>query len=501
MPRRVTPPPDLIHELAVLVKAHHPLIVLETSDDTRAETIIEHAGAATSLPVYRWRAHIGLWAVDATDTAKPETKNPSKALAAMLGFRSPALFDLGEYKPFLESAESIAQLKEIHERFFDNPSAAFFTSPTQEAVPQLASRLTWVDAGPPTDKEYFTFINELIADLRTRVKFQVEVTGEDVQQMIDNLSGMTFHEVKKVLSKSIIEYQALDQRTVQALVQARSERVARLGIFELIPKPTGMGEIAGLAQLKKWLLARRAVFREPKRAVEFGLSAPKGILLLGVQGCGKSLSAKAVGREWGLPLLRFDPARVFSPYLGETEQSFRKAMTSAEDMAPVVLWIDELEKAFASGDRDGGTTKRILGSFLHWLQEKPDGVFVVATSNEIRDLPPELLRKGRFDEIFFVDLPNETIRQEILSIHLKRRKRDPGKFNLPLLATVTSGFTGAEIEQAVVSALYTAFNEQRDLDQETLLKEISATRPLSVTMGERIEELRDWARDRTVQAD
>jgi len=248
------------------------------------------------------------------------------------------------------------------------------------------------------------------------------------------------------------------------------------------------------------LTKRKAVVQDPDRAAEFGLDFPRGVLLLGVPGCGKSLSAKAVASEWELPLLKFDPSNLYNKYVGESESNFKRAMKAAERMAPVVLWIDELEKAFASGGEDGGVSKRILGSFLTWMQDRRGDVFVVATANDIQSLPPEFLRKGRFGEIFFVDLPDGETRTEVFRIHLTARGHDPADFDLLMLAEHATGFSGSEIEEVVVSALYTAFSGGASLDTEALAAEIAATKPLSVTMSEKIAAMRQWAEGRAVRA-
>jgi SpoVK/Ycf46/Vps4 family AAA+-type ATPase len=271
-------------------------------------------------------------------------------------------------------------------------------------------------------------------------------------------------------------------------------------VLEYFPHEHQMGDIAGLNELKEWLRKRQAAFEDPRRAKEYGLTPPKGLLLIGVQGCGKSLCAKAVASEWKLPLIRLDPSNLYNRYVGESEKNLRRAIRLAEAMAPVVLWIDEIEKSLSQEDADGGPAQRIFGTFLAWLQDKKENVFVIATANDISKLPPELLRKGRFDEIFFVDLPDGDARRRILEIHLRRRKRDPSKFDLVRLVELTQGFSGAEIEQAVVSALYTAFSREEELDTEAIAEEIQLTKPLSVTMAERIEGLRAWASDRAVFA-
>jgi len=257
-----------------------------------------------------------------------------------------------------------------------------------------------------------------------------------------------------------------------------------------------------MARLKEWLEKRHSALSA--EAARYGLDPPKGILILGVQGCGKSLCAKAVAREWKIQLLRFDSSALFEKYVGESEKNLRQSLQVAEAVAPSVLWIDEIGKAFphagSNSDADAGLSVRIFGTFLTWMQERKAPVFLVATSNDVSALPPELLRKGRFDEIFFVDLPNLSDRKVILAIHLNRHKQDPAKFDLQKIAAATEGFSGAEIEQAVTSALYSAFDQKAALSTEMVLKEIQSTYPLSVTMKEKIDELREWARQRTVPA-
>jgi len=285
------------------------------------------------------------------------------------------------------------------------------------------------------------------------------------------------------------------------VIKAKKAVIEKEGLLEYYPADETMKEIADLVTLKAWLAKRKEVVTHPDRAGDFGLTFPRGVLLLGVPGCGKSLSAKAVASEWQLPLLKLDPSNLYEKYIGESEENFKKAMKAVERMAPVVLWIDELEKAFAAGgSEDGGVSQRILGSFLSWMQDRRGDVFIVATANDIHRLPPEFLRKGRFDEIFFVDLPDPDTRREIFRIHLARREQDPDSFDVELLANQTDGFSGSEIEGVVVSGLYTAFSDRCELDTGMLAREIRQTRPLSVTMAEKISELRDWATGRTVLA-
>jgi SpoVK/Ycf46/Vps4 family AAA+-type ATPase len=254
--------------------------------------------------------------------------------------------------------------------------------------------------------------------------------------------------------------------------------------------------VGGLGQLKRWLADRQSAFIDAK-----GTDSPKGILLVGVQGGGKSLAARAVAGLWGLPLMRLDFASLYNKFFGETERNLREALQLAEQMSPCVLWMDEIEKGLATGDNDGGVSQRVLGTLLTWMAERKAPVFLVATANQISHLPPELIRKGRFDEMFFVDLPSLEVRGDIFRIHLARRELDPASFDLPALAQASAGFSGAEIEQAVVSALYAAQARQMAVEQTLLMHELQVTAPLSVVMAEELEELRAWAKDRAVMAD
>jgi SpoVK/Ycf46/Vps4 family AAA+-type ATPase len=332
---------------------------------------------------------------------------------------------------------------------------------------------------------------------------KVELTAAERVRLIQNLTGLSLIEAEKVLNRLIIDDGCLRAADVEHALEAKRKIVQQDGLLEYWPVEEGMANVAGLAGLKAWLTKRRNIVADPLRATEFGLSFPKGVLLLGVPGCGKSLCAKAVAHEWGLPLLKLDPANLYDKYVGDSEKNFKRAMQTAERLAPIVLWIDELEKAFAgeSNEEDGGVSRRVFGAFLSWLQERRGDVFVVATSNDVAKLPPEFIRKGRFDEVFFVDLPTAQARCAIFTIHLRKRKQDPASFDLSLLAAASEGFSGAEMEQAIIAGLYTAFSATTPLTTEILLAELAATRPLSRTMRERLNDLRRWAADRTVNAD
>jgi SpoVK/Ycf46/Vps4 family AAA+-type ATPase len=318
---------------------------------------------------------------------------------------------------------------------------------------------------------------------------------------VQSLQGLTLNEAERVLIRSIVHDGRLSADDLPLILDAKKQKISQSGLIEFFPRQENFDGIGGLKALKKWLLVRKGAFSE--EAKKFGIDPPRGVLLLGIQGCGKSLMAKAIAQEWELPLLRLDTGSLFSKYIGETETNAREAIRLAESLAPVVLWIDEIEKAFTSqngSDADGGVSARLLGTFLSWMQEKKAPVFVVATANNISLLPPELLRKGRFDEIFFMDLPAAEERAEIFRLHLQRRKRDPSAFDLDALARAAEGFSGAEIEQGIVSALYAAFSSRRELSTDDIFHELKSTRPLSLVMKEQIDRMRAWAEGRTVSA-
>jgi len=353
----------------------------------------------------------------------------------------------------------------------------------------------------PTDAEYHGYVQALLRDLNERTPVRVQLSGAQVATLMNHLRGLTLLEVRKIITQSVLEDGVLDDADMDMVLAAKRRMIEQSGVLEYFPCDFGLDDVAGLSRLKAWLEKRRAAFKDPEAARAYGLTPPKGLLLLGVQGCGKSLCAKAVAQEWSLPLVRLDPSGLYQKYIGESEKNFQRAVRLAEKLSPIVLWIDEIEKAFGQDDQDSGTTGRVFATFLSWLQEKQEDVFVVATANDISKLPPELMRKGRFDEIFFVDLPTADTRARIFEIHLQNRSRSTDNIDLEALALATEGFSGAEIEQVVVSALYTSFGTKKPCDEALLLSEVHATRPLSVTMREKISALREWATDRAVPAE
>ncbi|MCB9603266.1 MAG: AAA family ATPase [Sandaracinus sp.] len=500
MPFPVPPSPELLQELEVLVRAHHPLIFFETVEEDRVRTVLEYLSDRTGLRLFVWNPTSGLNMLGPDGGRPVGTEKPDQALAFIEQANLEALFYLPGF-PAFEGAAQVGRIKEIYRRYFRHRGQVVFASPAFELPLELEPLFTPVQLPPASPEVYHRFVSSILQEIGKQLPIRVDLSSDDVGHLLSALHGLTFFDVEKLITRAVIEDGRLDRGDLPKVLDAKRRIVERSGLLEYFPHEHRMADVAGLGTLKGWLRKRRTAFSEPARAKAFGLTPPKGLLLLGVQGCGKSLCAKAVAAEWSLPLVRLDPGNLYQKYFGESERNLRRAIQLAESLAPCVLWIDEIEKGLGRGDNDGGTSQRVFGTFLAWLQEKKESVFVIATANDISDLPPELLRKGRFDEIFFVDLPSEATRAHIFEVHLRRRGRDPKNFDLAALAEATEDFSGAEIEQAVVSALYSAFEAGGDIDTEAVLVEVRATHPLSETMREQLQKIRSWAHDRAVPAE
>jgi len=492
---------DALKDLDLLLRSRYGLIHLDTKEEDRANSLLRHLADARKLPFFTWTRSQGLVRAG-MDDAVYQTTDPVKALRHVATARIPALYHFESLIGALQGQDLlVAQLRDAAKSMDSIDGSVVLTGDGVDLPPPLDEMAAHVTLPGPSDAEFREMLSSIVRDLSERQEVEVSLTHEEMAALVKNLSGLTLMEAGKILTKAIVEDGALTSKDIQVVIDAKRQIVERDGLLEYYPVETTMAGVADLKTLKEWLAKRKAVVKSPESAEQFGLAFPKGMLLLGVPGCGKSLSAKAVASEWGLPLIKLDPSNLYNKYIGESEGNFKRAMKAAERMSPVVLWIDELEKAFASGgSEDGGVSQRILGSFLSWMQDRRGDVFVVATANDIQRLPPEFLRKGRFDEIFFVDLPDEETRAEVFRIHLSNRGHDAATFDLAALAAATEGFSGSEIEQVVVSALYTAFSSKKTLDTAALQAEIAATRPLSVTMVERMDAMREWAKERTVSA-
>ena len=502
MSLRVSPSLDDVRDLEILVRANHPLILLETEEPERAEPLVRWVADRLALPFVGYSPDRGLFRPDLPTFAVEGSKDAQKCLEYVAQGKSESIYYLDGFYPRLQDDLIVHKLAEIAHRFAESRSAVLFTASAAQLPATLQRLTTKLRMQSPSPEQYYEFVRELLRDLRRRMPVTIKLSGEDVARLLTHLQGLTLFEVKKILTKVIVEDGRFTAEDIALIAEAKKEIIERSGVLEYFAAEERMSEVAGLSNLKAWLGKRKLAFSEPLRAKEFGLSPPRGILLLGVQGCGKSMCAKAIAREWQLPLIRLDPSNLYNKYFGESEKNLKRATSTAEAMAPIVLWIDEMEKAFAQGGGDdSGTSTRIFGSFLSWMQEKKPGVFVVATCNDITRLPPELVRKGRFDEIFFVDLPTLDVRKTILSVHLTRRGRDPSRYDIDRLAASTEGFSGAELEQVVLAALYSAFAQAHDLQTQDVLDEIARTVPLSTTMAEQVTALRAWAQGRAVRAD
>lgn len=493
---------DTEAELELLIRSRHALVLLETNEPERAEQLLAGIAARLSTFVFAWTRSRGVRrGVQAGDPYVERTDEPARALAAIPDLGA-GLYHFRDLDAWLEDHAVVSHLLDACAFVGARRGAIVITGTDLQVPDALRHVAVTVRLPAPGFAEMRALLERLIREHAARMPLKVELTPEERTRLVNNLVGLTLAEAERVVTRLIIEDGALRTADVVRAATAKRQAVEQGGLLEYHPADSGLRDVAGLAGLKGWLARRRAVVADPVRAHEFGLGFPRGVLLLGVPGCGKSLAAKAVAGEWGLPLLKLDPANLFDKYVGDSEKNFKRAMRTAERLAPIVLWIDELEKAFArGGEEDGGVSRRVFGTFLSWLQERTGDVFVTATANEIAALPPEFIRKGRFDEVFFVDLPDVAARAEVLRIHLRKRRQDPAAIDVELLARESEGFSGAELEQAVVAALYGAFATRLPLDTAMLRHELQATRPLSGTMRERIAELRSWAADRTVPAD
>jgi SpoVK/Ycf46/Vps4 family AAA+-type ATPase len=491
---------ESLSDLELLIRSRYGIIHLMTVEEERAEMLLRHVSDRMTLPLFTWSRTRGLCR-DGHANGVYDTQDPAQALAHIVSSQLAALYLFPAFDGLATNELIVHRLKEVAAELGRRRGALVLTGSgveLHESVRRLTAMLRLPEPGPD---EFRRLIGQIARDVGRSRQVSVELGPADEARLVQALRGLTLLEAEKVLTKAMVEDDRLSVDDIAHVIGAKKQIVEREGVLEYYPAEQSLADVADLAGLKDWLRKRRALMSSPDRAAAFGLSFPRGVLLIGVPGCGKSLCARAVATEWGLPLLRLDTGSLYNKFVGETESNFRRAMQTAERLAPCVLFIDELEKAFAAGgSEDGGVSMRVLGTFLSWLQDRTADVFVVATANDISRLPPEFLRKGRFDETFFVDLPDDDTRTEILRIHLRRRGLDPDDFRLDLITTATRTFSGAEIEQVIVSGLYTAFSDDAALTTEHMLREAAATRPLATMMAEKIAALREWARERTVAA-
>jgi len=486
-------------ELEVMVRACCPLVYLVTAEEVRAERMLTELASRVDKPLYAWSMTRGLYkSVDgALAPALPDSTDPIAALAHVARFTEPALVVLKDFHAHLSDRGVVRALRELGHALRRARTTCVLVAPALVMPVELEKDVTVLDVPLPTFRELGNLLREMVAVLRQSGAVQVDLKRAEVEQMVKAALGLTFQEAENAFAKAMARDDTLDARDIAEVLEEKRQVIRKSGLLEVYPFDASLDAVGGLVGLKGWLSQRAQAFGEAARS--FGLPAPKGLLLLGVQGCGKSLASKAIAHHWRLPLLRLDLGRIFSGPLGSSEANLRRAIAVAESAAPAVLWIDEIDKGLGglSGGGDGGAAARVFGALLTWLQDKSAPVFVVATANRIDALPPELLRKGRFDEIFFVDLPDAAERAEIFGIHLRARGRDPAGYEVGQLGAFTEGFSGAEIEQVVVAGLYQAFAQRTELTQDHLVQALRETFPLAKTLREEIQALRRWALDRT----
>lgn len=490
-------------ELETLIRARYPLIQIVSWEEERVLRCLDTIAATLGKQVWQWSINGGLCRFRRFQPVAGEglkgTKDPILALKEIANNAAePTIFVLKDFHPFMKEAAVIRGLRDLAGSLRSTYSTIVLLSPTLAVPPELEKELTVVDFPLPEREDLLAFFDHLAKDLEGNPSLSFENTEETRQRLLESAIGLTMNEVENVCAKILVRRGRLTVNEVPEVYLEKRQIIRKSGIMEYIDPEESIESVGGLLLLKDWLRKRRRAFHPKARW--FGLPIPKGVMFLGVQGCGKSLCAKAVSRFWQMPLLRLDMGQLFGSLVGASEENVRRAIRIAESVAPVILWIDEIDKGFSglasSAVSDAGTTSRVFGTLLTWFQEKKSPVFVIATANNVEILPPELLRQGRFDEIFFVDLPNVEERREIFRIHLAMRRRNPERFQLDALAKAAEGFSGAEIEQSVISALYDAFDRSQDVDNEMVLRALGSTRPLSVLMSEEINKRRDWAKGR-----
>lgn len=519
--------PDVLDRLKVLIDSSTPIIVMETVEEMRAVQLVREASSPLNLAVFEWSIASGLVRCgsnagvsiemkfpgaaranlhvpdEATANAIYNSREPTQALSTLESLSIEAVFILKDFHRHMDDPVVVRRLRDVGQKFSTNRRTVVITAPTLTIPPELASLVEFLELPLPDN----TRLRQIVDDVWKRVSssrtLRKTLDADGIDSVVNNLRGLTEEEADRAISQAIVTRYGLVPESITDVLAAKKDLLQHSGMLDFVDASENMAAIGGLENLKNWLAQRKGSWEDSAR--QFGLEPPHGVIILGVQGCGKSLCARAVAGEWKLPLVKFDTSAIYDKYIGETEKRIQKVFQVAEGLAPCVLWIDELEKVFAgsgpdSASVDAGVSSRILAAFLSWMQDRKAPVFVAATCNNVTALPPELIRKGRFDELFFVDLPNQSERKQIFAIQLSKRKRNPADFDLERVASAAAGFSGAEIDAAVQSALYAAYNGKQELTTQILLNVLAQTVPLSTTRAEEIQSQRMWARQRAVPA-
>jgi hypothetical protein len=490
------------HRLHELILSQHPAVFIQTFEEEEALQLVLDTALENQIDLWLWSISRGLHDPSLKDSVPiPDTEHPAAALYHLIHHSQRKLVVLLDVASHLKDERTLRHLLDLIAKFSTGGGTVILIDHA-DLPPAVRALAVPFELSLPDAKALEDLIVKTVRARNKITPVRIELARPHFQTIVRNLAGLTRRQARQIIMDAICADQCLGVHDINLILARKRQYLQGDGLLEYIEAPVDLSEIGGMVSLKRWLAQRQHALSED--AAAFGIPPPRGILMLGVQGAGKSLSAKAVATAWQRPLLRMDPGVLFDRFIGESERRLRDALKQAEMMAPVILWIDEIEKGFASAASqsvDGGLSKRMFGTLLTWMQEHKAPVFLIATANDLEALPPELLRKGRFDEIFFIDLPNLEARAQIFALHLRKRNREPDHFDIVTLSAESDGYSGAEIEQAIISALHDSFTAKTELTTERILNAMNASPPLSVTMREKIEALRHWARGRCVSAD
>jgi len=489
-----------LNDLKVLIKSKTPIVVIETHEELRVLQLFSQLVLEFPRPLFKWSVTEGLQRIDVKDMAPQAfNKEPNEVLRNIRNGSKNGIYLFLDFHPYMQDPQHIRTIKEIALQYDATPNTLVFVSHDLKVPLELEKLVAYFELQLPTSAKLRMLIQQELRQWQSNTNSTETITDDEILDVFArNLAGLPEQDARRLTRQAIADDGALSKCDLPEVMAAKYRLLNQDSGLSFEYDTAKFSEVAGMKKLKKWLHHRKQAFIDEQELK--GLDRPKGILLLGVQGSGKSLTAKAVAGLWGIPLLRLDFGGLFNKFIGETEKNLREALKTAEVMSPCVLWIDEIEKGINTGDDTTGTSNRILGTLLTWMAERKSRVFLAVTANNIDSLPPELVRKGRLDEIFFVDLPDQDTREEIFRIHLEKRDIATDKFDLDRLASISNGFSGAEIEQAIVSSLYAAHAAKAPLNQIQILEELLETKPLSVVMAEKVANLRAWASERTVSA-
>lgn len=483
-----------IDEIDLLIRARYSILYLVTYEEERAIRSLKRIADKHGKDVFVWSSTKG-FENQIHDKTSQNIKDPEQALDYIEKTEEVGLYVLKDFHFFMRDNTIIRALRDVASSLKTTYKTLIIISPSFVIPPELEKDITVVDYDMPDFEAMKSILGTMIERVNKKRKIHINLSPEHREKLVKSVLGLTADEAENAFARVVVSRGTLQEEDIKLILEEKKQIIRKSGLLDYYEADEKFNHIGGLDNLKKWLTKRGAAFSEKAR--KYGLPEPRGILMVGVQGCGKSLTAKAVSSLWELPLLRLDLGALFSGIIGSSEENIRRAIRTAESVAPCILWLDEIEKGLSgitsSDISDAGTTARVFGTFITWLQEKKTPVFVIATSNDIEKLPPEVLRKGRFDEIFFIDLPTHDERIEIFIIHFNLVGRDPTKFDLNILAEITLGFSGAEIKEAIIAGMYDSFSEDRSLSTDDVARAIEETIPLSKTMPHKINNLRSWA--------